>query len=385
MIGDNLIIKPEQFFEYYSTSNLIRTKQVDIFLDVFNSKPDGRYIIYGAPGMGKTTFLYMVTNELLKQGKRVVHIDGWRHRKGFDLQYNALIDNTIFLIDGLDEMYTQQWIKEIRYRKLKCICTARRRIYELDFDFELNLHMLTQEEMFQLISKRFGEYQLDENIFKKTLSMAKDVNLSPHHVLTMLYKYIADGDSLEPFLRNIPEEMYQAYIYGKGLDIACPKILLPENNRIVVPEEVKNDIKVLNKSLLDEVAQNSDILYLMKPREFEEMVCELFERKGYKVKLTKQTHDGGKDIIILNDSMLGDLVFYVECKQFSKSIPVKVSLVRELYGVVEADRATAGIMITTSYYSEDAKKFRDQIKTRMQLIDYVELIREIQMETNKRI
>lgn len=165
------------------------------------------------------------------------------------------------------------------------------------------------------------------------------------------------------------------------MDIACPKILLPTHNKIVIPAEIKNDVKVVNKSLVEKVAQNPDILYTIQPREFEEMVCELFERKGYKVKLTKQTHDGGKDIIILNDSMLGDLIFYAECKRFSKNHPVEVSLVRELFGVVEADRATAGIMVTTSYYSEEAKDFRNKVKTRMQLIDYVELLREIQNES----
>ncbi|MDE7430894.1 MAG: restriction endonuclease, partial [Lachnospiraceae bacterium] len=168
------------------------------------------------------------------------------------------------------------------------------------------------------------------------------------------------------------------YIYGKGLDIACPKSLLPSHNKIVIPAEIKNDVKVVNKSLIEKVAQNPEILYSIQPREFEEMVCELFEKKGYKVKLTKQTHDGGKDIIVLNDSMLGDLIFYAECKRFSKNHPVEVSLVRELFGVVEADQATAGIMVTTSYYSEEAKDYRNKIKARMKLIDYAELLREVQ-------
>lgn len=95
------------------------------------------------------------------------------------------------------------------------------------------------------------------------------------------------------------------------------------------------------------------------------------------MKLTKQTRDGGKDLIVLNNSILGDLVIYAECKKRAPKYPVNVGLVRQLYGTVEADRATAGIMVTTSYFSEDARRFQQKIKSRMNLIDYSELMKQI--------
>ena len=118
-------------------------------------------------------------------------------------------------------------------------------------------------------------------------------------------------------------------------------------------------------------------MYEITPRQFEELVCELFERKGYNVRLTRQTRDGGKDLIVLNNSILGDLMIYAECKRYSQKYPVNVGLVRELYGTIEADKATAGIMVTTSYFSKDARKFREKINGRMHFIDYSELIRQI--------
>ena len=65
---DQFIFTPKQYNEIYSDSVFIRKKELQEFLDVFNRKPNGKYIIYGAPGMGKTTFLHMVGSELAKLG-----------------------------------------------------------------------------------------------------------------------------------------------------------------------------------------------------------------------------------------------------------------------------------------------------------------------------
>ena len=70
-------------------------------------------------------------------------------------------------------------------------------------------------------------------------------------------------------------------------------------------------------------------------------------------------------------------MIYAECKRYSQKHPVNVGLVRELYGTIEADKATAGIMVTTSYFSKDARKFQEKISGRMNFIDYSELIRQI--------
>ena len=84
----------------------------------------------------------------------------------------------------------------------------------------------------------------------------------------------------------------------------------------------------------------------------------MLQREGNRVQLTKQTRDGGKALIILNNSSLGDFVIYAECKKRAPKYPVNVGLVRELYGTVNADNATAGIMVTTSYFSRDARRYQ---------------------------
>jgi restriction system protein len=357
--------------------DFIRQEELGIFLNELKKKPYGKFMVYGAAGMGKTTFLHMIENSLKEQGKRVVWIQAFSHMDFRSNQYRDL--NTILLIDGLDEARYQRYlVEEIIKSGMCCICTSREKKWDINFDFVMRLGELSLHEIYDLIERRIGSYNLDHSNIEDIISMVKKMGLSPQSIMFSIGYYFKSIGLPDDFFSNSPNGMYQSYVYGKGIDLTCPKILIPEHNIIKVPKEIRNDIKVINKSLLDQIATNPEILYQLTSREFEEAVCELFERRGYRVKLTKQTRDGGKDIIILNHSLLGDLVFYAECKKYAKTRPVGVGLVRELYGTVAADRITAGILVTSSYFTEDAWAFRGKVKTQMNLLDYSDLIREIQ-------
>ncbi len=126
--------------------------------------------------------------------------------------------------------------------------------------------------------------------------------------------------------------------------------------------------------LLSKLIHNPHNLFTMQPRKFEELVAELLTREGFSVTLTPATRDGGRDILASNRNYLGEHLYLVECKRYASNRPVDVSLVRTLYGVVEAERASAGLLVTTSYFTKDAVKFRETIRHRMGLRDYNELV-----------
>jgi restriction endonuclease Mrr len=111
----------------------------------------------------------------------------------------------------------------------------------------------------------------------------------------------------------------------------------------------------------------------MSPRQFEELVAELLSKEGFEVNLTKVTRDGGKDIFIAHNNRIGDFLYYIECKRYGIGNPIGVNLVRELYGTVSHDRATAGMLVTTSYFSPDALDFVRKIKHQISLKDYIML------------
>lgn len=132
--------------------------------------------------------------------------------------------------------------------------------------------------------------------------------------------------------------------------------------------------------ILYKINQDRDYIYTITPREFEEVVCEIFQKLGYEVILTKQTRDGGKDLI-MKTTLEGGLKFLinVECKKFSKEHTVGVDVVRSVKGVHVEDNVNKSIIVTTSTFTNDAKKFADknELITLMDINCLIELIKKI--------
>jgi len=76
---------------------------------------------------------------------------------------------------------------------------------------------------------------------------------------------------------------------------------------------------------------------------------------GYNAELTKATRDGGKDIILRKPNILGDMVFYVECKQYNAKNKVGIDIIQRFAGIIEMDKVNGGIIATTSFFSSDAE------------------------------
>ena len=70
----------------------------------------------------------------------------------------------------------------------------------------------------------------------------------------------------------------------------------------------------------------------LSPRQFEEFIAEIRNRFGCEVERTKQTRDGGRDIIAVKRAE-ANCRFLIECKRYDPKNKVGVSIVRELYGV----------------------------------------------------
>ena len=88
-------------------------------------------------------------------------------------------------------------------------------------------------------------------------------------------------------------------------------------------------------------------------REFEEFVGEAYRRQGYNVTETGGGGaDGGVDLVIRK----GGEKLLVQCKHW-KMDKVGVKVVRELYGVVTAEGATGGIVISSGAFTQEAMDF----------------------------
>lgn len=74
--------------------------------------------------------------------------------------------------------------------------------------------------------------------------------------------------------------------------------------------------------------------------EYEKEVAKIFREYGYKATVTKGSQDGGVDIVLKKNSVST----YVQCK-FYNTNKVPPACIRELYGVMHADKISSGILV----------------------------------------
>lgn len=113
------------------------------------------------------------------------------------------------------------------------------------------------------------------------------------------------------------------------------------------------------RQLVADVAQSpaADVLEGMTWREFEMLVGEGFRQQGYQVEETGGGGaDGGVDLVLSRPSTTGREKVLVQCKQW-RAFKVGVDVVRELYGVMAARGAAAGVVVTSGRFTDEAVAF----------------------------
>lgn len=116
--------------------------------------------------------------------------------------------------------------------------------------------------------------------------------------------------------------------------------------------------------------RNPDKLYEMNPRKFEELIASIFKDLGFEVELTKATRDGGRDIIASIRTAATNFLTYVECKRYSADRKIDVSIIRDVAGVHYLDRPSKSIIVTTSFFTKDAKEIASKIENQLDLKDF---------------
>lgn len=95
----------------------------------------------------------------------------------------------------------------------------------------------------------------------------------------------------------------------------------------------------------------------MRWQEFEMVVGEAFRRQGYQVlESGGGGADGGVDLVLSRPAKNGTERTLVQCKQW-RAYKVGVDVVRELYGVMAARGAAAGIVVTSGQFTAEAHTF----------------------------
>lgn len=201
----------------------------------------------------------------------------------------------------------------------------------------------------------------DQEEVTKILSLLGNEEVSALQVLQLLSRHV-----------YTPEDIHEAL----G-EIKTGGILGPDGNPLSPRDSTYKktivEVKGISEELLRRVMEQPDLVYTLHPRQFEEFTAEIMKRHGFRVQLTPISRDGGKDIYIATKDTLGSFLYLVECKRYAPNRPVGIAHVQRLFGVVEAERATAGIFVTTSSFSHDAREFQNAVQYHLSLIDYIGL------------
>ena len=128
----------------------------------------------------------------------------------------------------------------------------------------------------------------------------------------------------------------------------------------LIPVEPVMPYSMADPRIVDPIDVLSDIdkrpnLLELTPKEFEAFIQNLFTKMGFDTKLYQASGDGGIDCVAYDPHPITGGKFIVQAKLYIRT--VQPTHVRDLWGTVQHEGATKGIMITTSGYGPDSYKF----------------------------
>ena len=136
---------------------------------------------------------------------------------------------------------------------------------------------------------------------------------------------------------------------------------------------IRPRIITLNKKLTDVIRRDPSGIDALSLQQFKELVAELFEEQGFNVTLTKKSRDGGIDVIAEKKGIV-DLSILAQCKKYAAHRPIGAHVIREMVGVLDINKATAGAVFTTSRFTATAIEEAKVIRHRLSLHDYFDIL-----------
>ena len=136
---------------------------------------------------------------------------------------------------------------------------------------------------------------------------------------------------------------------------------------------IQGDFDALNAEMYEYFSKNPDHLTRLTWREFEMLVAELLQARGFQAELGPGSGDDGVDIRLVQRDPIGDMMTLVQVKKNRADRRIELQAVQALYGAEKAFRAHGSMFITTSDYEPVARRFaaRDNVKMDLYVSDDV--------------
>lgn len=164
--------------------------------------------------------------------------------------------------------------------------------------------------------------------------------------------------------RNAPDDV--AHLLRDALAAQVP--IAPA--LVEAPAFLAADFARVNEALLRHLNKHPDDVHLLSWSSFEELVERILRELGYDVFHTALTRDGGVDLWAIQHTHLGDTLYAIDTKKYSRGRLVGPQHVRAIHGVISHEHATVGMIVTTSGFGPSAIKYADQHRYRLSLKDF---------------
>lgn len=323
--------------------------------------------ITGEYGVGKTSLAMKFAHENTEAFPGGIYHMYALPSKTLSETVNAHTPNSplphLLILDETERRSVQEVASEISIIRrerpsAKLLCIGRHTELKKHADFNLELPGLSRSDLFQILSNLKFPLSSDE------LRELDFLGGNPRVAQVIADSFKNSGIKLDEVRKKMSAFSYSGLLGLDGRPMGAGSL---EELQIV------SDLRLVSDDLLTRAHANPSLLYEITPRRFEEFVAELLQRLGYDVILTAASNDGGKDMYAAKKDDLGTFLYFVECKRYAPDNPVGVELIRQLNGVVHAEKATAGILATTSYFTRGAKEFQKNVSNQISLKDYIGL------------
>ncbi len=326
-----------------------RAVELDWLTDrILRRSASGPLIVTGLPGVGKTTLLRVLFATYRLGGQ-----PNWLNlEQSADPMAEALAfagglsqdreGSPYIVIDGAEGLSDEQIeavsASILNLKRIRALIFSRRRSPIIPLAEVLNLSALNVSEAIELLR------HLEIDLSRDDLARGAQITAGIPSALKMLAELIEihPGQSIENLLQGA------IYDFNRSSRETPAKLIADIRPRIVV----------VNERLIESLKRQPDSIFELPPRKFEELVAELLDGMGFDVELTKQTRDGGKDILVYMNTGIGKFLCLVEAKKYRKDRTIGVELVRTLYGTLSDYQANSAMLVTTSSFSQDAHAFQ---------------------------
>ena len=149
---------------------------------------------------------------------------------------------------------------------------------------------------------------------------------------------------------------------------------------------VTPDFSDIYQELFTYFAHHPDKYYQLKPREFEYFLESVFRNHGYRTEIGPGWADGGVDLRLYQNDVVGEIVTLVQAKRYKANRSIKLDVVQALKAIVDDQNAHRGLLVTTSRFLPSTKNFAAKHSHKLKLAtsqDIMEWCRQISESLQK--